>query len=203
MTSDRIQQHFIDSASLHFSLAETLAPRIDEAASRIVESVTSGGKVLCCGNGSASQLGRHFVAQLMGSFERERPGMAALSLSRDPTLFSQNMPNAATDSIFGRQIHILGQPGDVLLIISTSGMSSSTLAAAQAAHEQDMGVIALTGHGQSVNSAERHLAEMMTSGDIHLPVLHERKARILEAQLVVLHALCDAIDLQLLGDPSP
>ena len=97
-------------------------------------------------------------------------------------------------SIFSKQVQALGAPGDVLLAISTSGNSGNVVAAVEAAHAKDMTVIALTGHKGG------KMRELLTETDVHICVPHERTARIQEVHLLVLHCLCDAVDLQLLGE---
>ena len=96
--------------------------------------------------------------------------------------------------IFSRQVRALGQPGDVLLAISTSGNSSNVLAAIDAAHEREMVVVGLTGHG----GGKMTLA--LRDTDVHICVPHDRTARIQEVHILALHCICDAVDAQLLGD---
>jgi D-sedoheptulose 7-phosphate isomerase len=98
------------------------------------------------------------------------------------------------DQIFSKQVRALGQPGDVLLAISTSGNSRNVLAAIEAAHERDLIVVALTGKGGG------KIAQVLRETDVHVCVPHERTARIQEVHLLVLHCLCDGVDSQLLGE---
>ncbi|MET0351355.1 MAG: SIS domain-containing protein, partial [Rhizobacter sp.] len=98
------------------------------------------------------------------------------------------------NQVFSKQVQALGQPGDVLLAITTSGNSANVLAAVEAAHAKEMTVIALTGRGGG--KMNQHLSET----DVHICVPHERTARIQEVHILALHCLCDAVDLQLLGE---
>ncbi len=98
------------------------------------------------------------------------------------------------NSIFSKQVQALGVPGDVLLAISTSGNSGNVLAAVEAARAKEMTVIALTGHKGG------KLRELLQETDVMICVPHDRTARIQEVHLLVLHCLCDAVDLQLLGE---
>ena len=91
----------------------------------------------------------------------------------------------------------LGQAGDLLLAISTSGNSANVLAAIDAAHERDMVVLALSGKGGG------KMAQALRETDVHVCVPHERTARIQEVHLLVLHCLCDGVDFQLLGEQDP
>ena len=79
----RIQQHFIDSADLHYQVAETLAKPVDAAVQAVLACVTGGGKVLAGGMGPSAALAQYLVNLLVGGFERERPGLAAIALSSD------------------------------------------------------------------------------------------------------------------------
>ena len=99
------------------------------------------------------------------------------------------------DQIFSRQVSALGQPGDILVAISTSGNSTNVQLAIQSAHERDMQVIALTGKGGG------SIGDMLLPHDIHLCVPHDRTMRIQEVHILLLHMLCDGIDSLLLGDP--
>ena len=96
--------------------------------------------------------------------------------------------------MFARQVRGLGRDGDVLVAISTSGNSPNVVAAAQAARERGLSLVAMTGRGGG------RLGEMIGDGDVHLCVPHDRTARIQEVHLLILHCLCDGIDASLMGD---
>jgi D-sedoheptulose 7-phosphate isomerase len=194
MLQQRIQQQFFDSADLKYAAAEILAKPIADAVHALVGSITGGGKVLSCGNGGSAGDAQHFAAEFIGRFERERPGLAAIALTTDTSILTAVGNDYSFDVIFSKQVQALGSPGDVLLAISTSGNSANVLAAVEAAHAKEMTVIALTGRGGG------KMREMLGETDVHICVPHERTARIQEVHLLVLHCLCDAVDLQLLGE---
>lgn len=194
MLEQRIQQQFFDSADLKYAAAEILSKPIADAVSAVVGSITGGGKVLACGNGGSAGDAQHFAAEFIGRFERERPGLAAIALTTDTSILTAVGNDYSFDVIFSKQVQALGSPGDVLLAISTSGNSANVLAAVQAAHAKEMTVIALTGRGGG------KMGEQLTETDVHICVPHERTARIQEVHLLVLHCMCDAVDLQLLGE---
>lgn len=194
MLEQRIQQQFFDSADLKYAAAEILAKPIADAVSAIVGSITGGGKVLTCGNGGSAADAQHFAAEFIGRFERERPGLAAIALTTDSSILTAVGNDYSYDVIFSKQVQALGSPGDVLLAISTSGNSANVLKAVEAAHAKEMTVVAMTGRGGG------KIAEALTETDVHICVPHERTARIQEVHLLVLHCLCDAVDLQLLGE---
>jgi D-sedoheptulose 7-phosphate isomerase len=140
------------------------------------------------------------VTELIGCFERERPGLAALALGTDGAVLSALaiLPGAGGfDSVLARQVETLGQPGDLLLLIDSVGNHPALLAAVAAAQGKDMTVIALTGRtGGALRGA-------LGETDVLIAVPHDRRVRVLETHLLVLHCLCDAIDLQLLGEQDP
>jgi D-sedoheptulose 7-phosphate isomerase len=194
MLEQRIQQHFIDSADLKYQAAPLLSKPIADAVQALLACVTSGGKVLACGNGGSAADAQHFAAEFIGRFERERPELAAIALTTDSSILTAVANDYGFNAVFSRQVRGLGQSGDVLIAISTSGNSPNVLAAIEAAHERDMVVLGLTGRGGG------KMASALRDTDVHICVPHERTARIQEVHLLTLHCLCDAVDAQLLGD---
>jgi D-sedoheptulose 7-phosphate isomerase len=156
--------------------------------------VTSGGKVLACGNGGSAADAQHFAAEFVGRFERERPELGAIALTTDSSILTAIANDYSYDQVFAKQVRALGQSGDVLLAITTSGNSANVLLAIEAAHERDMTVVALTGRG----GGKMHQALRET--DVHICVPHERTARIQEVHLLAIHCICDGVDIQLLGE---
>jgi D-sedoheptulose 7-phosphate isomerase len=194
MLEQRIEQQFIDSADLKYQSAQALSKPIAAAVGALLMCVTGGGKVMACGNGGSAADAQHFAAEFVGRFERERPELGAIALSTDSSILTAIANDYHFDQIFSKQVRALGQPGDVLLAISTSGNSRNVLAAIEAAHERDLIVVALTGKGGG------KIAQVLRETDVHVCVPHERTARIQEVHLLVLHCLCDGVDTQLLGE---
>lgn len=194
MLEQRIQQHFIDSADLKYQAAQVLSGPIAAAVQAMLACVTSGGKVLACGNGGSAADAQHFAAEFVGRFERERPELAALALTTDSSIITAIANDYDFSIIFSRQVRALGQPGDVLLAISTSGNSGNVLAAIEAAHEREMVVVGLSGRGGG------KMSHVLRDTDVHICVPHERTARVQEVHILALHCICDAVDAQLLGD---
>lgn len=194
MLEQRIEQHFIDSADLKYHAAQILSKPIAAAVQAILACVTSGGKVLACGNGGSAADAQHFAAEFVGRFERERPELGAIALTTDTSIITAIANDYDFSAIFSRQVRALGSSGDVLLALSTSGNSANVLAAIDAAHERDMVVVGLTGRGGG------KMAQRLRDTDVHICVPHERTARIQEVHLLTLHCICDAVDAQLLGD---
>jgi D-sedoheptulose 7-phosphate isomerase len=197
MLEQRIQQHFFDSADLQYQSAESLARPIADAAQTLIGCITAGGKLLACGMGGAAALAQLFCAALIGRYERERPGLAALALSADSAVVTALVARHGLEQVFAKQVLALGQPGDVLMLIDAPGQDGSLHTSLSAAHARDMSVVVLGGRSTMA------LRETLRETDVLIVVPHERTARVVEMQLLVLHCLCDAVDLQLLGEQDP
>jgi D-sedoheptulose 7-phosphate isomerase len=194
MSVERIQQHFRDSAAVKLAAMETLAVPIAAAVDTMFAALANSNKILACGNGGSAADAQHLAAELIGRFERERPGLPALALTTDASVLTAVANDYAYEQVFAKQVRALGQPGDVLLAITTSGDSANVLAAIEEAHEREMIVLALTGKGGG------KVNEVLTDMDIHLCVPSDRTTRIQEVHLLIIHCLCDGIDSMLLGD---
>jgi D-sedoheptulose 7-phosphate isomerase len=129
----------------------------------------------------------------LNRFELERPGLPAMALTTDSSTLTSIANDYAFVEIFAKQVRALGQPGDVLLAISTSGNSENVTRAIRAAHERDMSVVALTGRDGGT------IAATLGANDIEIRIPAERTCRIQEVHLLVIHCLCDLIDAELLG----
>ncbi|MDR1368223.1 MAG: phosphoheptose isomerase [Candidatus Accumulibacter sp.] len=189
----RIRSHFKDSAQTKLDAAETLVTPIARASECIAASLSNQGKVLACGNGGSAADAQHFAAELVGRFERERRGLAAIALTTDTSILTAVANDYSYGAVFARQVSALGKAGDVLLAISTSGNSPSIVEAIRAAQGDGIRVVALTGRGGG------KVGSLLMDSDVHLCVPSERTPRIQEIHLLAIHCLCDAIDCLLLG----
>ncbi len=189
----RISENFSESAHLKLQSMDALAGPIAAAAERMVQCLKHDGKILACGNGGSAADSQHFSAELLNRFEMERPGLAAIALTTDTSTLTSIANDYDFDQVFSRQVRALGHANDLLLAISTSGNSRNVLAAIEAAHECQMGVVALTGKDGG------KMGEILAPSDIHICVPASSTARIQEVHLLTLHCLCDAIDCLLLG----
>ncbi len=190
---ERIQQTFGQSIEIKMAAADKLPPTIAKAAEAMVQCLLSDGKILSCGNGGSAGDAQHFSSEMLNRFETERPSLPAIALTTDTGTLTAIANDYHYDQVFAKQIHALGQQGDLLLAISTSGNSKSIINALEAAHDRDVGVIALTGRDGGL------LANHLTPDDIEIRVPSDSTARIQEVHLVVIHALCDIIDQRLFG----
>ena len=189
----RISQHFTNSAQTKLDAIELLAAPIAGAVELMVGALVGNGKILACGNGGSAADAQHFAAELVGRFEMERQGLAAIALTTDSSIMTAVANDYGYATVFERQVRALGQPGDILLAISTSGNSANVIKAIEAAHDNDLRVVALTGKGGG------QIGQLLREGDIHLCVPADRTARIQETHILTIHCLCDGIDCLLLG----
>lgn len=196
MSTQRILDHFRESADIKLQAGAQLALPISQAVELMFAALSNGNKILACGNGGAAALCQYFAAALIGRFERERLPLPALALTSNTSVLTGVTNEYSYRETFAKQAQAFGQPGDVLLVISSSGNSDSLSAAVEVALEREMRVVALTG-GEGGN-----IARQLTDLDVHISVQHERNARVQELHLLALHCLCDGIDTALFGGES-
>jgi D-sedoheptulose 7-phosphate isomerase len=194
MTTQQILSHFRESAELKQNAAEQLAHPISKAVEVMFSALSNGNKILACGNGGSAADAQHFAAELVGRFERERLPLAAIALTTDTSIMTSLSNDYSFAEIYAKQVQALGQPGDVLLAITTSGNSPNVVRAIEAALERDMRVVALTGKGGGV------ITSLLGDEHAHVCVPHDRTARIQEVHLLTIHCLCDGIDDALFGE---
>lgn len=190
----RVRDHFLESIETKQHALAVTAPLVGRAAELASSALLENRKILSCGNGGSAADAQHFSSELLNRFERERPSLPAIALTTDSSTLTSIANDYDYREIFAKQVRALGQAGDVLLAISTSGNSPNVVRAIDAAHEREMSVIALTGRDGGEMAA--HLGE----ADVELRVPAERTARIQEVHLLLIHCLCDLIDARLLGE---
>ncbi|GGE34004.1 phosphoheptose isomerase [Halopseudomonas oceani] len=189
----RIRQLFTDSIETKTRAMDVLGPSIEQGSQLMVNALLSEGKILTCGNGGSAGDAQHFSSELLNRFERERPSLPAIALTTDASTITSIANDYSYEEVFSKQIRALGQPGDVLLAISTSGNSANVMQAIQAAHDRDMHVVALTGRDGGA------MASLLMPEDVEIRVPARSTARIQEVHLLAIHCLCDLIDRQLFG----
>jgi D-sedoheptulose 7-phosphate isomerase len=190
---ERVNGHFGQHLQTVQAVIEELAPQIVAGAELMVRALLQDGKILACGNGGSAADSQHFSSELLNRFEKERPGLPAMALTTDSSTITSIANDYSYDDIYAKQVRALGQPGDVLLAISTSGNSANVVRAIEAAHERDMAVVALNGRegGQ--------MSRLLSETDADICVRGPSTARIQEVHIIAIHCLCDLIDHRLLG----
>lgn len=189
----RVKGHFQESILTARNAMDPLAPLISAAATLMINALLTDHKILVCGNGGSAADAQHFSAELLNRFERERPGLPAIALTTDTSTLTSIANDYNFESVFAKQVRALGQAGDVLLGITTSGNSPNVLRAVEAAHERDMACVALNGREGGA------LTDLLRAADVNICVTGPSTARIQEVHGLVIHCLCDLIDFQLLG----
>lgn len=189
----RIQNNFRESSEINMQSAELLATTIVRAADLITDCLLNEGKILSCGNGGSAADAQRFAGNMLNGFQMERPGLPAIALTGNSSAITAIANEFQYADIFSKQIRSLGQPGDILLVITTSGESHNIIHSVDAAHERNMNIVALTGQEGGL------LADLLDETDIEIRVQSWSTPRIHETHLIILHCICDLVDHRLLG----
>jgi D-sedoheptulose 7-phosphate isomerase len=190
---ERIRTSFTDSIQTKINSADALINIIAEAAEEMVQALLEGHKILSCGNGGSACDALHFSSEMLNRFKQERPGLPAIALSADMATITSIANDYHFSDIFAKQVRALGQAGDLLLAITTSGNSTNIINAIKAAHDKNMGVIVLSGYDGG------KIPDYLQEKDIEIRVPAFETARIQETHLLIIHCLCDIIDFRLFG----
>jgi phosphoheptose isomerase len=156
------------------------------AATAIATAFESGGKLLAFGNGGSAGDAQHLVAELVGRFQKERAGFAAIALTADTSLLTSVANDYGFERVFARQVDALGAAGDIAFAISTSGTSPNVIAALKSAQARGMRTIALTG---------RDGGEAGRLADVHINVPDDCTARVQEVHITLIHAICEIVEM--------
>jgi D-sedoheptulose 7-phosphate isomerase len=185
----------VDPAAVRAIAAESIALKqrffsenaelLVEIGRRMAECLRAGGKVLAFGNGGSASDAQHLACELVGRFARDRPGMAALALTTDPSVMTAVGNDFGFAEVFRRQIEAHGRPGDVAVGITTSGRSANVVEALRLAREKGLLTVGLTGGGGG-----------RLGGLVHylVDVPHEQTQRIQEVHGMVVHVLCQVVE---------
>jgi DnaA initiator-associating protein len=185
---ENIKKNFTESIQTNIAALEELPASIERAAHMMIDALINGNKILICGNGGSASLAQHIASLLLNRYEQDRPPLPALALTTDSSTITSIASSASYSTIFSKQVKALGQPGDILLAISTSGNSPNVINAMQAALTRDMTIVALTGKDGG------EMAGLIGDNDVEIRVPSSRSARIQEVHLLVIHNLCGSID---------
>jgi len=167
------------------ALQQTLLHAVD----RCVTSLNTGGKLLFAGNGGSAAEAQHFSAEMVGRFLKERRPLPAIALNTDTSALTAIGNDYGYDQVFARQVEALGNAGDVLIVMSTSGRSKNIVEAMSVARRKDVVTIALTG---------LHPRDMGELADVVLKVPSSHTPQIQEGHLVLGHLLCALVENRIL-----
>ena len=188
-----IDQGLADLQSLAGRMRAETPQSIARAAEIVYSAIKSGNKILACGNGGSAAEAQHFIGELVGRFLTEREPLAGVALTVDTSVLTAVGNDYGYDEVFARQVKAIGNAGDVLIVISTSGKSPNLISALAAARDQGLVTIALA--GQKLNADLDACNLVITIPDPSTP-------RIQEMHLVVLHLICELVDNALAAESS-
>ncbi|MFC1900282.1 SIS domain-containing protein [Chloroflexota bacterium] len=188
---DKVIEWMEKSAAIKNLVAQNQADIIAEAAEMILKAYRAGKKVLLAGNGGSAADAQHIAAELVNRFLKDRKALSAISLSTDTSILTAISNDYGFDGVFSRQIEALGDEGDVLLAITTSGASPNILKAIEEAHNRGMTVIVLTGEkGESLKS----------KAEIVIAVPSVETPKIQETHITIGHIICLLVEEGLFGE---
>ena len=181
-----IKQRLADHLNVLQKLKDSDLPEKLETCAKYVEkALADGHKVLFCGNGGSAADSQHLAAEFVGRFQKERKGLPAIALTVDTSILTAVANDYGYDTVFARQVQALGEPGDVLVGISTSGNSKNVLLAIEEARAKGITCIGMTAEGGG---------KMAAACDICLAVPAKVTARAQEMHILMGHILCELVD---------
>jgi D-sedoheptulose 7-phosphate isomerase len=183
---DRARMHLLESAEIKRKIAEDCLEKIVEGASTIARALQNGGKLLLCGNGGSAADCQHMAAEFVSLLTKDfnRPGLKAIALTTDTSLLTAYANDYGFEGVFARQVETLGNAGDVLIGISTSGNSGNIIRAVEVARNLKMPTIVLTGKG----------GQLTKMGSVAICVPSKSTQHIQESHIAIEHALCDLVE---------
>ena len=188
-----VRDHFSVSAQTATATVEAIGDRIAEAATRAAKTLDNDGKIMICGNGGSARDAQHFAAELVCRYERARKALGAIALTADTAVLTAAGNDYDFSKIFSRQVQAIGRPGDLLVAITTSGQSDNVSLAVETALGLGIQVIALTGKDGG------KLAPLIANKGLELRVPSAVTARIQEAHAIIIHCICDLVELHTAG----
>ncbi len=177
-----------EGAQVHLKVLEACQGEIGKSALMVVECMKSGNKVLLCGNGGSASQAIHISAEFTGRYKKERKGLPAIALTTDPAAVTAISNDYGFEAVFAKQIEALGNKGDLLISISTSGNSANVIKAIEAAKKLGIKTISVLGKD---GGKAKGLA------DVDIIVPSHNTPIIQSAQLTVLHILCEIMENRL------
>jgi D-sedoheptulose 7-phosphate isomerase len=180
-----VEKIFAESLEVKQATLRKNLPKIIGSAEAIIEAIKNGHKLFFCGNGGSAADSQHIAAEFVGRFQKERKAWPAIALTTDTSALTALGNDYNFDIVFSRQLQALGQKGDVLIAISTSGNSKNVLEAAKQAKSMGMVTIGVTGGNGG------KLADLC---DIAIIAASSKTARIQEAHLVIFHTICELVE---------
>ena len=180
-----VAKHIHESISVKQEILARLLPQIEKAAGVTADCLKRGHKLLFCGNGGSAGDSQHLAAEFVGRYEKERRALAAIALTTDSSILTALGNDYGYERVFERQVEALGQKGDVLFAISTSGNSKNVLRAVKTAKELGLYTIAFSGGSGG---------ELGPLADLAIVIPSKKTSRIQESHIMIGHILCECVD---------
>ena len=175
----------------HISAINTIkkqTTKIENIYKKIIETIKNKKKIYICGNGGSAADSQHFASELVGRYEKNRDGFSAISLTTDSSALTAISNDYGFENVFSRQIESLGNVGDLLIVLSTSGNSENIISAVKAANKKGIFTIGILG---------KNGGKLLNLTDLNLVVDEKRTCRIQEVHALLIHILCELIDNKL------
>lgn len=185
-----IETNFIESLAVKQKTLEVCKSSIAAAGKMLLEVLETGNKILICGNGGSASDAQHFATELVMRYETNRQSLPAISLSTDTSLLTAIPNDDSFENVFARQVSALGNSGDLLIGISTSGNSANIINAIQIAHDKQLKVLVLSGKNGGI------MKDRLNPNDIEVCVPSNTTGRIQETHILIIHTLCNMTDLK-------
>lgn len=192
MISSIIHSHLRETIHALSQLVNQTNP-VEQAAAQICHALQAGKKLVIFGNGGSAADAQHFAAELVGRFEKERPGLPAIALTTDTSILTAVGNDFSYDQVFSRQVQALVQPEDIVIGISTSGNSKSVLAGIEEAKRKRAWTVGLTGGTGG---------KLKALVDCCICVPAQRTAHIQECHIALIHAMCVCVDEAFVATPA-
>ena len=185
-----IKAQLLESASVKKIMAEQLSEKIAEIAEILINSLRSDKKIMWCGNGGSAADSQHLSAELVSRLRFGRPPISSVSLTTDTSVLTAHSNDCGFEAVFSRQVEALGQAGDVLIVISTSGNSANIINAVNTAKQHNIYSVAFSGKdgGEIKNLADYSI--IVPSYDVQ---------RIQEGHITIGHIICDLLEQSFFG----
>ena len=179
--NNELEEHLKNTESIY-----KLIPKINNLTNIIISAFKKEKKLLICGNGGSAADAQHFASELIGRYEKERSSFPAIALTTDTSAITSISNDFGFDNVFSRQIEGLGKPGDVLIVISTSGNSKNLIRAIETAKKNNIRCVALLGNQGGL------ISEMV---DLKIIISSKRTCRIQEMHGLIIHIICGLIEI--------
>ncbi len=187
---EKIRKMLLDSASVKQGIAESMPGEVEKFAEAVIECFSSGNKLMGCGNGGSAADAQHFASEFSARYKMERRGLPAIALTTDTSVITCWVNDYDFETLYSRQVEALGKKGDLLVAISTSGNSANIIDAVKKAKSMGIKTVCLLGKGGGKTKG---------MADVEIIVPSSDTPRIQEAQMCMMHIICELVENGMFG----